>query len=407
MTTPNMKKIEKLRLPELQATFRQIVGEETRSPNRTFLLRRIKEVLTAPRPQPGAARSRETTNERLAAVSEAFAANANRDATEDDEAVSAAEGDVALAATSSDAGPPTPDGAPESDATEAPPSAATATEGHAPLAPASADAGCASADEGAGPSADVDTASAPMRDGAPEVDTAPTDVTAPADETDAEGDGAERCDPAPAFAGAGDDTGNDANEETPTESGPSADAAEAVEASEAVAVVEGTPAAAMEAQAPPVAGAHAPVEGAPSLRRPRTARTAPTENDTPRAPRGPRGRFKSMTVEELQTLYRSVVGRETGSSDAGYLAWKIKEAEKGRVPVGPRETRTPAQEANTDMHTLPLRLDSARVIAIDEVWRARGMKSRMELFRTALGHYLHHVGANAAAALFDAPEDRG
>jgi hypothetical protein len=85
-----------------------------------------------------------------------------------------------------------------------------------------------------------------------------------------------------------------------------------------------------------------------------------------------------------------------------YLIWKVREAEKGRVPVGPRETRTASQEAVTDMRILPLRLDAPRVAALDATWRAKGMKSRMDLFRRALAHYLAHVGAHGAAALFEA-----
>lgn len=44
-TQKTLKSIEKLRLPELQARFAEIVGEASRSPNRKFLLRRIGEAL--------------------------------------------------------------------------------------------------------------------------------------------------------------------------------------------------------------------------------------------------------------------------------------------------------------------------------------------------------------------------
>jgi hypothetical protein len=80
--------------------------------------------------------------------------------------------------------------------------------------------------------------------------------------------------------------------------------------------------------------------------------------------------------------------------------WKIREAEKGRVPIGPRETRTPDQQGAPDARILPIRLDAPRVAAIDATWRSQGMKSRMEFFRRALGHYLTHLGAQGAAALF-------
>ena len=118
------------------------------------------------------------------------------------------------------------------------------------------------------------------------------------------------------------------------------------------------------------------------------------------ATRSPRGRFTSMTIEELQAGYARAVGRPTGSTDRRYLIWKIREAEKGRVPIGPRATRTPGQEAQTDVKILPLRIGTEAVEKIDAVWRNAGMPSRMEFFRRALGHFLKHLGQRDAAALF-------
>lgn len=140
----------------------------------------------------------------------------------------------------------------------------------------------------------------------------------------------------------------------------------------------------------------APAAAARSTRPRRVPRVDPSRG------RPQRGRFKSMTVEELQTAYLSIVGRTTGSTDRRYLIWKIREAEKGNVPVGPRATRTDDQQASTDTRILPLRLDAPSVAAIDATWRAQGFKSRMEFFRRALGHYLAHVGAHGAAAMFGA-----
>ena len=122
----------------------------------------------------------------------------------------------------------------------------------------------------------------------------------------------------------------------------------------------------------------------------------PTETEAAEAPR-PRGRFAAMSVEELQAKYLEAVGRATGSDDRRYLIWKIREAEKGRIPVGPRPARTgePA-----DVKILPLRLESAIVERMDDAWRTRGIKNRMEFFRRALGHYLTHLGAEDAAAMF-------
>ncbi len=120
---------------------------------------------------------------------------------------------------------------------------------------------------------------------------------------------------------------------------------------------------------------------------------------TTSAPPKQRGRFASMTIEELQTKYLDVVGRPTGSDDRRYLIWKIREAEKGRINVGPRRSRARDGEP-LDVKILPLRLEADVADTMDEAWRARGIKNRMEFFRGAIGHYLAHLGAADAAALF-------
>jgi hypothetical protein len=48
----------------------------------------------------------------------------------------------------------------------------------------------------------------------------------------------------------------------------------------------------------------------------------------------------------LQAKYLEVIGRSTGSDDRGYLIWKIREAEKGRINLGPRKTR--ARDGESD-----------------------------------------------------------
>jgi hypothetical protein len=81
--------------------------------------------------------------------------------------------------------------------------------------------------------------------------------------------------------------------------------------------------------------------------------TTLAESTPPKA----RGRFASMTIEELQTMYLEIVGRSTGSDDRRYLIWKIREAEKGRINVGPRKTRARDGEP-LDVKVLPLRLEA-------------------------------------------------
>jgi len=168
---------------------------------------------------------------------------------------------------------------------------------------------------------------------------------------------------------------------TETESETASAPNEPVAATEPDAVVETKEEGATEGQAAPETaegeGQRAPAEEKPT--------------------RPARGRFAGLTVEELTAKYLEVVGRPTGSTDRAYLIWKIREAEMGRVPVGPVQPRTTNTEP-ADIKVLPLRLGSAAVTAMDEAWRTRGAKSRTEFLRAALHHYLNHLGATEAAA---------
>jgi hypothetical protein len=130
-----------------------------------------------------------------------------------------------------------------------------------------------------------------------------------------------------------------------------------------------------------------------------TAETMEPATITDSAPSKPRGRFASMTIEELQRKYLEVVGRSTGSDDRRYLIWKIREAEKGRINVGPRKTRARDGEP-LDVKILPLRLETELADKMDEAWRSKGIKNRMEFFRGAIGAYLTQLGARDVAALF-------
>jgi len=108
-----------------------------------------------------------------------------------------------------------------------------------------------------------------------------------------------------------------------------------------------------------------------------------------------RGRFSALSVAELQAKYREVVGRDTGSDDRGYLIWKIREAENGRVPVGPRRIH-----ATGDMTTLPFRIPTEAIKVMDDAWRARGVKSRNRFLQDAVSHYLAHLGDPSVAEQF-------
>jgi hypothetical protein len=273
-------------LPDLQAHYREVVGEATRCPNRAWLVRRIEETLADRKSPP--AKSQE--HEQLKPAKGAKAAKGRPQAEEPEQAPSK------------------------------------------PTKPAKPAKGRSQAKKEAQP------AEAPAPEASePKADEVPQDAT-----------------PAPA---------------SPE---PKAEAAE-----DASAAPESVPA----AEAP----------------------AAPASSEASPAAKPPWGRFSTMTVEQLQAKYLEVVGRPTGRNDRGYLIWKIREAEKGRIPVGPRAVRQ-SEEEPSDMKVLPLRLEGQAVEKMDEAWRSRGFKSRMEFLRRALAYYLTHLGADDTAALFAADD---
>ena len=107
-------------------------------------------------------------------------------------------------------------------------------------------------------------------------------------------------------------------------------------------------------------------------------------------------KLTKLTVPELQARYLEVVGRATGSSDKAYLVWKIREARKGRIPIGPRKS---ARHEDVTFKILPLRMEATVVDKLDEAWKRHGLHSRMDLFRKSLHDYLAGVGENDVAAL--------
>jgi hypothetical protein len=146
---------------------------------------------------------------------------------------------------------------------------------------------------------------------------------------------------------------------------------------------------------------NAPEDAAPDAETEVNAQTEPaaasaevTEHTEPAAATG---KLTRLEVPELQARYLEVVGRPTGSTNKPYMIWKIREAQKGRIPLGPRKS---AHREGVTFKVLPLRMEAAVVDKLDEAWRSRGIKNRMEFFRGALCHYLKQLGAEDAAALF-------
>ena len=110
-------------------------------------------------------------------------------------------------------------------------------------------------------------------------------------------------------------------------------------------------------------------------------------------------KLSKLSVPELQALYLEVVGRSTGSSHKRYLVWKIRQAQRGLIPVGPRGQRRPVGEA-VDFKVLPLRMEAELVAQLDEARERLGLKSRMELFRRSLHAFLLEAGEVRLAELF-------
>ena len=110
-------------------------------------------------------------------------------------------------------------------------------------------------------------------------------------------------------------------------------------------------------------------------------------------------KLTKLSVPELQARYREVVGRDTGSSAKNYLVWKIRQAEKGKVPIGPRGN-TRREGPGPDFKVLPLRMEADLVTQLDEARERLGLKSRMELFRRSLHAFLLEAGEVRVAELF-------
>ena len=103
----------------------------------------------------------------------------------------------------------------------------------------------------------------------------------------------------------------------------------------------------------------------------------------------------------LQARYLEVVGRSTGSDNKAYLIWKIREAQKGRIPGGPRKS---AHREGVTFKVLPLRMESDLVDKLDEAWKRQGLHSRMDLFRKSLHAFLANAGEADVAAMLATAE---
>ena len=105
--------------------------------------------------------------------------------------------------------------------------------------------------------------------------------------------------------------------------------------------------------------------------------------------------LRDLSIDKLRDRYAEIVGRPTGSSNKEYMIWKIKQAQAGKIRVGPPLVR---QRSDADFKVLPVRLEAEVVDVIDEAWRRQGLKTRMDLFRHAISDYMLSHGEKEAAA---------
>ena len=125
---------------------------------------------------------------------------------------------------------------------------------------------------------------------------------------------------------------------------------------------------------------------------------APVEDAAATEPASKRKR--DMSIDDLRTEYARVIGRETGSTDRRYLLWKLSEASKGKIPVGPVQKRAPRDKAN--MQVLPLGLLRETTRLLDAAVKASGVKNRSAFIRAALIEKLRVIGGPDADAAADA-----
>ena len=95
-----------------------------------------------------------------------------------------------------------------------------------------------------------------------------------------------------------------------------------------------------------------------------------------------------LAEESIQSGFQRLCG---ASHIPAYLKWKIRQAEQGKVPVGPTRTRT-TDGVERNFKVLSVRMESELVEKLDEAWQRHGLKSRMELFRASLQKYFASVG---------------
>lgn len=136
-----------------------------------------------------------------------------------------------------------------------------------------------------------------------------------------------------------------------------------------------------------------PAEPAPA-RKPRRKKAEETDGDAGEP------KLSKLDIPALQAMYRELIGRDTSSTSKRYLVWRCQQAQKGRIPTGPLAGRRSGEKI--DAKVLPMRVPTAAIEPLDEVWRKLGLRSRNEMFRNAMAAFLVNAGESDLAIQFGA-----
>jgi hypothetical protein len=144
------------------------------------------------------------------------------------------------------------------------------------------------------------------------------------------------------------------------------------------------------------AATRGPAVTATGRRRPATALTtasaeatqAQTSTGQPTKPTG-RRRWTDYTLEQLKELYEEKVGRPSSSDHVGYLRWKIREAEMGRIHVGPVRRKVLIEGPKTAVSIV---FGNSFLAELDAARKEDGYASRLAYFRDLIGRGLQVRG---------------
>jgi hypothetical protein len=116
------------------------------------------------------------------------------------------------------------------------------------------------------------------------------------------------------------------------------------------------------------------------------------------APKKESDGLAEMDATALQAIYLKEIGRATGSTNTGYLIWKIREARKGNIKVGPAKER--AHKSDKPVKVIPIRIEEDALAAMDElIGVGKPYSSRMDIFRKAIAVWADMAGHTALSSL--------